>query len=157
MKGLEKHPKGLEIKRINNQIKSLVEGTDYTDKQAKRRASLKIRSLLEKRERLYNVNRDLVHVSQILGTIVIPFQIGLFETRFGRRLTVDEQKLIVAWTASYSEELVIEAVNRAARVGKLDFDFINNILVEWERLGLKNGSDIKDFEKGLNYKKGVVG
>lgn len=157
MKGLEKHPNGLEIKRINNQIKALVEGTDYTDEKARGRASIIIGELLSRREQLYNVNKGLVHVAQILGVMVIPFQIGLFETKFGRRLTVEEQKQLVSWTAGYSEEMVIEAVHRAARVGKLDFGFINNILIEWERLGLKKGSDIKEFEKGLNYKKGVVG
>lgn len=72
-----------------------------------------------------------------------------FESEFGRTLAPMEYEIINSWIDSdYSEELIIAALKEAVYNGVFKLNYIDKILYEWNKKGLKSKSDIeKDKDK----------
>lgn len=67
-----------------------------------------------------------------------------FETEFGRPLSSMEFEIIKTWVEKlYDEELIIEALNEAVYNGAINIRYIDTILYEWNKLGLKNKEDLR--------------
>ena len=75
------------------------------------------------------------------------------EKEFGRTLNPSEIEFIKAWSSNFSSELIIEAVKEAVLNGVSSIRYIDKILYEWDKKGLKTIDDVKHF---LNKKKNEV-
>ncbi|UWG98871.1 DnaD domain protein [Dehalobacter sp. DCM] len=83
--------------------------------------------------------------------------ISLFEQELGRPLTGLECEHIEKWlTATYSDELIIEALRRGVSAGIRSFRYLDSILREWEKKGLKTRAEVEaedqNFQSRQNRK-----
>ena len=74
-----------------------------------------------------------------------------FEKEFGRTLSPMEYEIIGAWLNNYSEDIVIEALKEAIYNNVNNLRYIDKILSEWNKKGIKNIDDIEEDRK--NFKK----
>lgn len=72
-----------------------------------------------------------------------------FEKEFGRTLAPMEYEIINSWLdTGYEKELVIAALKEAVYNGVFKLNYIDKILYEWSKKGIKNNKDIElDKEK----------
>lgn len=85
----------------------------------------------------------------------------VFEEKFGRTLSPMEYTIIGGWLElGYSEELVLLALDEAIYNGVYKLNYIDKILYEWNRKGIKNKTDrLKydtEFKKAKSEKKELV-
>ena len=85
----------------------------------------------------------------------------VFEEKFGRTLSPMEYTIIGGWLElDYSEELILLALDEAVYNGVYKLNYIDKILYEWNRKGIKNKEDrLKydtEFKKKKNEKKELV-
>ena len=79
---------------------------------------------------------------------------SIFEKEFGRTLSPIEYELINAWKENkFSEELILEALKEAVLNGVSNLRYIDKILYEWNRKGIKNKKDIESNKKEFKQKK----
>lgn len=70
--------------------------------------------------------------------------ISLFEEELGRELTVFECQHLQAWLAShFSAELIIEALRRGVAAGIRSFRYLDSILREWDKKGLRTRAEVE--------------
>ena len=68
----------------------------------------------------------------------------IFEKEFGRTLSSMDYEIINAWIDNgFSEELVIVALKEAVYNGVPNLRYIDKVLYEWNRKGIKKPTDIK--------------
>lgn len=72
------------------------------------------------------------------------------EKEFGRTLSPSEIEFIKAWSSNFSSDIIIEAVKEAMLNGVSSIRYIDKILYEWDKKGLKTGEEVRHF---LNNKK----
>lgn len=69
---------------------------------------------------------------------------SIFEKEFGRTLSPIEYELINAWKENhFSEELILAALKEAVFNGVSNLRYIDKILYEWNRKGIKNVSELQ--------------
>ena len=72
----------------------------------------------------------------------------VIEKEFGRILSPMEYEIIRAWLDNgMSEELIQEAIKEAAYNGVSNLRYIDKILYEWSKLGIKTAKDVSDNKK----------
>jgi DNA replication protein len=72
----------------------------------------------------------------------------IFEKEFGRTLSPIEYEIIGSWVESgIPSELIIEALKEATYNGVNNLRYIDKILFEWNKKGIKKASDISRVEK----------
>ena len=92
-----------------------------------------------------NVNDNLDELNSSVFTFI--------EKEFGRTLSPMENEIIKSWLENgSSEELVREAVKEATFNGVNNLRYIDKILYEWEKKGIKNKEDV-DKNRNLHRKK----
>ena len=74
-----------------------------------------------------------------------------FEKEFGRTLSPNEYAIIGKLEESYTEELVLCALTEAVYNDVRNLRYIDHILAEWKRKGIKTKSDVENSKK--EYKK----
>ena len=68
----------------------------------------------------------------------------IFEKEFGRTLSNTDFEIINAWIESgFSEELIEAALKEAVYNGALTLRYVDKVLYEWNRKGIKVPTDIK--------------
>jgi len=68
----------------------------------------------------------------------------IIEEEFGRRLTPLEHEMILDWERNnYNKELIREAVKEASINGVTTLRYIDKILFDWDKQGIKTKEDIK--------------
>lgn len=68
----------------------------------------------------------------------------IFEKEFGRTLSNTDFEIINAWIESgFSEELIEAALKEAVYNGALTLRYVDKVLYEWNRKGIKVPADIK--------------
>ncbi len=78
----------------------------------------------------------------------------LFEQEFGRTLSSIEYELINAWIDSgYSEEIIILALKEAVYNGVFNLKYIDRILYQWNKKGLKTKEDIENDRANFRSQK----
>ena len=78
----------------------------------------------------------------------------IIEKEFGRTLSSMEYEIIRAWlNNNISEELIKEALKEAVFNGVSNLRYIDKILYEWGKLGIKNKEDVEKNRKKHNEKK----
>jgi len=68
---------------------------------------------------------------------------SVFEKELGRPLTGFECEHIQKWLLAYNEELVIEALRRGVSAGIRNFRYLDSILREWEKKGIKTSLEVE--------------
>ncbi|AFM41873.1 DnaD-like protein [Desulfosporosinus acidiphilus SJ4] len=70
--------------------------------------------------------------------------VRVFEQELGRPLTGIECENLDRWLAThFSEELIIEALRRGVSAGIRNFRYLDSILREWEKKGLRTKAEIE--------------
>ena len=78
----------------------------------------------------------------------------IVEKEFGRTLSPIEYEIIKAWLdGDMSEELIKEAIKEATFNGVSNLRYIDKILYEWGKLGIKTISDVEANRKKRNKSK----
>ena len=78
----------------------------------------------------------------------------VIEKEFGRTLSPMEYEIIRAWLDNgMSEELIQEAIKEAAYNGVSNLRYIDKILYEWSRKGIKTIKDVEENRKKRNVPK----
>ncbi|MBQ6497316.1 MAG: DnaD domain protein [Bacilli bacterium] len=78
----------------------------------------------------------------------------LIQKEFGRTLGTIEIEIINAWLDNnISEELIIEALKEAVFNGVFNLKYIDKILYEWGKDGIKTVKDVEERRKKRNSKK----
>ena len=82
---------------------------------------------------------------------------SIFEKEFGRTLSPIEYELINAWKDNkFSEELILAALKEAVLNGVSNLRYIDKILYEWNRKGIKNITDVEKNRKNNQLQKTEV-
>lgn len=77
----------------------------------------------------------------------------ILEQEFGRNLTPIELEISKAWlTNGISEELIKEAIKEAVFNHVVNLKYIDKILYEWGKNGIKNKNDVDENRKRRNFK-----
>lgn len=109
-------------------------------------------------EMLYNKLADLFLKSEKEEEPDLENLFTNFEKEFGRTISPMEYELIKRWiNDKIPEELILEALKEAVYNGVSNMRYIEKILDDWQRKGLKNKEDItKDKNNFKNKKKKEV-
>lgn len=79
---------------------------------------------------------------------------SIIEKEFGRTLSPIEYEIIKAWLDNnMSEDLIKEAIKEAAFNGVSNLRYIDKILYEWGKNGIKTVKDVENNRKKRNAKK----
>ena len=74
----------------------------------------------------------------------------IIQEEFGRGITSIESEIIDAWIDSgISEELILEAVKEAVLSGAANLRYIDKILYEWGKKGIKTKIDVENNRKNF--------
>lgn len=77
-----------------------------------------------------------------------------FEKEFGRTLSPMEYEIINGWLDSdFNEELIISALKEATYNGVSNLRYIDKILFEWKKKGIKNSNDVINDKRNFSRKK----
>ena len=132
-----------------------------------------INSLCEKNiieikiEKINGVRTEIINLTPFYEKIVLSLDtkkdndksnsniFSLFEEEFGRTLSPMEYEIINAWIDSgCSEELIILALKEATYNGVSNLRYIDKIIYEWGKKGIKTKEDVeKDRKKFKNNSK----
>lgn len=78
---------------------------------------------------------------------------SIFEKEFGRTISPMEYEIINAWKeVGFSDELIISALKEATYNGVSNLRYIDKILHEWKKKGIKNSQDVENDKKNFNKK-----
>ena len=75
---------------------------------------------------------------------------SMIEKEFGRTLNPSELEFIKAWATTFDNGVIIEAVKEAVLNGVSSIRYIDKILYEWSKLGIKTSDDVKHFLNSKN-------
>ncbi|MBQ9011321.1 MAG: DnaD domain protein [Bacilli bacterium] len=70
-----------------------------------------------------------------------------FEKEFGRTLSPTEYQIIGAWIDEFSEEIILLALKEAVFNGVSNLRYIDKILYEWQKKGIKTKEDYNKNRK----------
>ena len=65
------------------------------------------------------------------------------EKEFGRTLSPSEIEFMKAWLSNFKEEVILEAVKEASLNGVSSVRYIDKILYDWDKKGLKTKEDVE--------------
>ena len=78
----------------------------------------------------------------------------IFEREFGRTLSPMEYEIIQSWCGGeFSEELIILALKEATYNGANNLRYIDKILYEWKKKGIKDKEDVEKQKNAFHKKK----
>ena len=72
------------------------------------------------------------------------------EKEFGRTLNSSEIEFIKAWATTFDMGVIIAAVKEAVLNGVSSIRYIDKILYEWDKKGIKTADDVKHFLNNKN-------
>ena len=76
---------------------------------------------------------------------------GIIEKEFGRTLSSIEYEIIKSWRETYNnDELILEALKEAVLNGVANLRYIDRILAEWNKKGIRTKVDVEKNRR--NYK-----
>ncbi|MGM8213944.1 DnaD domain-containing protein [Bacillaceae bacterium W0354] len=94
-------------------------------------------------EKLYDVDNNVEDQSKEEGKLF-----NLFEQEFGRALSPIEIEMISYWLDDdrFKPALIKAALREAVLLGKLNFRYIDRILAEWKKKGIKSVQETKNVQ-----------
>ena len=72
------------------------------------------------------------------------------EKEFGRTLNSSEIEFIKAWASTFDNGVIIEAVKEAVLNGVSSIRYIDKILYEWDKKGIKTSEVVRHFLNNKN-------
>ena len=115
---------------------------------------LKIDSIIDK-----NIHKEVINISNLYNKLAFSMinekqendtnLYDRFEKEFGRTLSPIEYEIIGAWLNNNSEEIVIEALKEAIYNNAKNLRYIDKILSEWNKKGIKSIKDIEENKKNF--------
>lgn len=79
-----------------------------------------------------------------------------FEKQFGRTLSPIEYELINGWQElGYTKDIILEALRESILNGVTNLKYIDKILIEWDKKGIKNKEQINKDRENYSKKKNV--
>lgn len=75
-----------------------------------------------------------------------------FESELGRTLSSMEYEIINGWLTTFSEEIILLALKEAVYNGVNNFRYIDRILNEWNKKGIKTKEDVEKNKKEFKSK-----
>ena len=123
-----------------------------------------INSLCEKNiikiemKKLNNIRSEVINLDQLYEKLAFALAeveeknesnlYGVFETEFGRTLSPMEFEIINGWLDNgYSEELIKLALKEATYNGVSNLRYIDKIIYEWGKKGIKTKEDVENNRK----------
>ncbi len=117
---------------------------------------LKLEHIVDK-----NIHKEIIKLDRLYNKLALSYLdqnkevknvlFDKFEKEFGRTLSPMEYEIINSWSSSYSDEIIIEALKEAVYNNVSNLRYIDKILSEWNKKGIKTINDIeadkKDFMK----------
>ena len=111
-----------------------------------------------KMEKKNNVRTEIINLDMLYEKIALSLDtkeednnsniFSLFEKEFGRTLSPMEYEIINAWFDSgYSEELITLALKEATYNGVSNLRYIDKIIYEWGKKGIKTKEDVEKDRK----------
>ena len=76
----------------------------------------------------------------------------IFEKEFGRTLSPMEYEIIGAWNTTYDEEMIVLALKEATYNGVTHLRYIDKILSDWSKKGIKNKREVDEYQKNYRTK-----
>ena len=118
---------------------------------------LKIEPVVEKNIHKENINLSSLYNKLAFGMIEKKEEnknnlYDKFEKEFGRTLSPMEYEIIGSWLKSFSEEIVLEALKEAVYNNVNNLRYIDKILSDWDKKGIKSINDIKEDRKNFKNK-----
>ena len=77
----------------------------------------------------------------------------VFEKEFGRTLSPMDYEIISEWQKNYNDEIILLALKEAVFNGVNNLRYIDKILIDWSKKGIKNEQDIINDRKNFQSKK----
>ncbi len=110
------------------------------------------------------VREEVINLEELykkLGFIVVNDEIkekssnifDIFEKEFGRTLSPMDYEIISDWQKNYNDELILLALKEAVFNGVNNLRYIDKILIDWNKKGIKNEQDIINDRKNFQSKK----
>lgn len=115
-------------------------------------------------QKINNIRNEVINLDLLYEKIAFNLQTNdtkendtniysIFENEFGRTLSPMEYEIINSWIDSgYSEELIILALKEATYNGVSNLRYIDKIIYEWGRKGIKNKDDVQKDKKQFKAK-----
>ena len=107
-----------------------------------------------------NIRKDIINLDnlydKLLYTIITEEKeeketdiFTTFESEFGRTLAPMEYEIINSWLDMYAKDIIVAALKEAVYNGVFKLNYIDKILFEWQKKGIKSVKDIekKSFKK----------
>lgn len=82
---------------------------------------------------------------------------NLFESEFGRPLSIIETEQIIEWNKEHTPELINEALKRSVLNNVKTMQYINGILINWKTAGLQCLNDVLEADKKREQSKKAAG
>ena len=110
------------------------------------------------------VREEVINLEELykkLGFIVVNDEIkensnnifDIFEKEFGRTLSPMDYEIITDWQKNYNDEIILLALKEAVFNGVNNLRYIDKILIDWNKKGIKNEQDIVNDRKSFQSKK----
>ena len=110
------------------------------------------------------VREEVINLEELykkLGFIVVNDEIkensnnifDIFEKEFGRTLSPIDYEIITDWQKNYNDEIILLALKEAVFNGVNNLRYIDKILIDWNKKGIKNEQDIINDRKSFKRKK----
>lgn len=110
------------------------------------------------------VREEVINLEELykkLGFIVVNDEIkensnnifDVFEKEFGRTLSPMDYEIITDWQKNYNDEIILLALKEAVFNGVNNLRYIDKILIDWNKKGIKNEQDIVNDRKNFQSKK----
>lgn len=110
------------------------------------------------------VREEIINLEELykkLGFIVVNDEIkektnnifDIFEKEFGRTLSPMDYEIISEWQKNYNDELILLALKESVFNGVNNLRYIDKILIDWNKKGIKNEQDIINERKNFQSKK----
>ena len=112
-----------------------------------------------------NIHKDIINLDQLYEKLVYLIInekeekndediYSLFEKEFGRTFSSMEFEIINSWLdTGYEKELIIAALKEAVYNRVFKLNYIDRILYEWSKKGIKTTEDINKDKENFNKKK----
>ena len=78
---------------------------------------------------------------------------SIFEREFGRTLSPLDYEIITDWQKDFTEELILLALKEAVFNGVTNWRYIDKIIRQWHKKGIKNEQDVINDKKQFQSKK----
>lgn len=78
---------------------------------------------------------------------------SVFEKEFGRLLSPMEIEQITQWEKEHSQDIILEALKRAALGGNHTFKYINGILLQWKKNNIRTIQEVERLEADFKARK----